>query len=148
MCLVFTASKDLDRFQARFRSSPAVERVLWNDDTDVCVGVFAPGLDEPRLIGEVISAARNIAPDDQTTRIRLVLHEGLVSLTDGRFCGPAITDARDLGVHSLRREAAGLRVVLTQRVFDDVSRLAPHVVSPEDFRHDETAPVPAHVSIW
>jgi len=110
---------------SRFAGRTPLDRVLWNPlEPGLRIGVLPPGVDEPRMLADLLNAVRFAWIEENHGRqplpLLLVLHEGLVALENGMFRGPAVKAVRRLGQARLTRPFA---VVVSRRVFEDLASL-------------------------
>ncbi|GAA3230915.1 hypothetical protein [Actinocorallia longicatena] len=149
MCLSLAAARGLETMMGALVAEPVLDRVLWNDDrAGLRIGVLAPGIDEPRAVAGLVRSVARVVLAVADAPVRLALHEGLVSLAGGQWCGPAITDVAGLGRHPLEPSPGGLTVLLSHRVHDDLARLGRGTFPLSGFRPVASAPVPAHTMTW
>ncbi|WP_148232936.1 MULTISPECIES: hypothetical protein [Thermomonospora] len=142
------------RLMDRLLRETVPERVSWNSrERRPWVGVLAPGIDEPEALAGLLEAAQravrseNLRRPGSPVRLCLALHEGLVSLEDGEFDGPAITAVRALA-RGVAPRRAPLLVVCSLRIFDDLAALGPPWLRPDRFRRLVDAAVPALAAEW
>jgi hypothetical protein len=127
----------------------ALERVLWNDaEPGLCTGVLPPGVDEPRLLADLVAAVGEaLTPgtgEPVGPPVRLALHEGLSRLDGGQFRGPALDAVRELSRVS---PSAPLTVVVSRRIFEDLAALDVQPLPLDGFRPVRAA-FPALAAGW
>jgi hypothetical protein len=149
-------SAGLPRIMDRLLRDAVLERVSWNaGEAGLQVGVLPPGIDEPSALAELVQAAyRAVRAENRRcprggVRLRLALHEGLVSLVDGEFDGPAVTAVRALAHGTaLVPGTSPLLLVCSLRIFDDLAALGSPWFRPERFRRLDGDGIPALAAEW
>ncbi|MEO3788012.1 hypothetical protein ABGB12_32195 [Actinocorallia sp. B10E7] len=136
LCLALVAESGPGRLRGLLGPATAMERVLWlADEPTAGIGIFPPGIDEPRAVSEAVDAVRRLPG------LRLVLHEGIVTL-DGEFQGPGIEDIRALAAHALTLPPN--TVLLSSRVYTDLRRVS----AASGYAPAPASPVPAYLAAF
>ncbi len=147
MSVALAANGGLEESAAGLAALRGLDRVLWNEaEPGLWTGVLPPGVDEPRLLADLVESLRAaIAAGDCPAPLLLALHEGLVRLSGGEFRGPALTTVRELG---RARLPGPFSVVVSRRVFEDLEALEFQPFPVSRFRPVTIGAVPALVAGW
>lgn len=122
---------------ARICCRAELERVVWTvaPDRPGQLGLFPPGIDEPRLLVSFLHALANVVAEmnvEAGARTRLVAaaHEGVARLHRGRFVGHALNqlwdllDAPSVEVTLRQCENADFAAVISDRVLNEPADIA------------------------
>lgn len=145
--LALASDGGLGALMARCADQGALDRVQWNDtEPGLRTGVLPPGVDEPRLLTDLVESVRGaLAGLVSRAPVLLALHEGLARLDDGQFRGPALATVREL---SRARLPEPFAVVVSQRVFEDLAALDVQPFPVARFRPFTVGGVAAQAAGW